>query len=176
MRCPERRNGTPCSYSIISVHLEPPSWRKRPKRKFGVLGGGILLRSAFAFATLGCSHNSCAGELPRSASSHFISLLQRREASRFLADHGKHYGVGFTTKLQPLIFFWDDFFWKSVARGDVKVLLRVRMFTLQMRAKTRIEIASQEWYQEHNIQDITTRWLIWKWKTQSSFWIKIIAS
>ena len=33
--------------------------------------GGILLRSAFAFATFGCSHNSCAGELPRSASSHF---------------------------------------------------------------------------------------------------------
>ena len=48
----------------------------------------------------------------------------------------------------------------SAAHGDVKVLLRVRMFTLQMRAKTRIEIASQEWYQEHNIQDITTRWLI----------------
>ena len=24
-----------------------------------------------AFATFGCSHNSCAGELPRSASSHF---------------------------------------------------------------------------------------------------------
>ena len=23
--CPERRNGTPCSYSTISVHLEPPS-------------------------------------------------------------------------------------------------------------------------------------------------------
>ena len=25
-----------------------------------------------AFATFGCSHNSCAGELPRSASSHFV--------------------------------------------------------------------------------------------------------
>ena len=37
----------------------------------GSWGGGILLRSAFAFATFGCSHNSCAGELPRSASSHF---------------------------------------------------------------------------------------------------------
>ena len=36
--------------------------------------GGILLRSAFAFATFGCSHNSCAGELPRSASSHFKLL------------------------------------------------------------------------------------------------------
>ena len=31
--------------------------------------GGLILRSAFA--TFGCSHNSCAGELPRSASSHF---------------------------------------------------------------------------------------------------------
>ena len=40
MRDPERRNGTPFSYSIISVHLEPPSWRKRPKRKFGVVGEG----------------------------------------------------------------------------------------------------------------------------------------
>ena len=27
-----------------------------------------------AFATFGCSHNSCAGELPRSASSHFIYI------------------------------------------------------------------------------------------------------
>ena len=32
------------------------------------------MRSAFAFATFGCSHNSCAGELPRSASSHFPNL------------------------------------------------------------------------------------------------------
>ena len=40
-----------------------------------------------------------------SSTGFFIKLLQRREASRFLADHGKHYGVGFTTKLQPLIFF-----------------------------------------------------------------------
>merc|ERR1711954_633035 len=40
----------------------------------GSWGGGILLRSAFAFATFGCIHNSCAGELPRSASSHFITL------------------------------------------------------------------------------------------------------
>ena len=32
--------------------------------------GGLILRSAFA--TFGCSHNSCAGELPRSASSHFF--------------------------------------------------------------------------------------------------------
>ena len=37
--------------------------------------GGILLRSAFAFATFGCSHNSCAGELPRSASSHFCIVM-----------------------------------------------------------------------------------------------------
>ena len=29
------------------------------------------MRSAFALATFGCSHNSCAGELTRSASSHF---------------------------------------------------------------------------------------------------------
>ena len=40
----------------------------------GSWGGGILLRSAFAFATFGCSHNSCAGELPRSASSHFLGI------------------------------------------------------------------------------------------------------
>ena len=38
-------------------------------------GGGILLRSAFTFATFGCSHNSCAGELPRIASSHFSIYL-----------------------------------------------------------------------------------------------------
>ena len=37
-----------------------------------VCGGELILRSAFAFATFGCSHNSCAGELPRSASSHFV--------------------------------------------------------------------------------------------------------
>ena len=35
------------------------------------------MRSAFAFATFGCSHNSCAGELPRSASSHFICTNQQ---------------------------------------------------------------------------------------------------
>ena len=34
--------------------------------------GELILRSAFAFATFGCCHNSCAGELPRSASSHFL--------------------------------------------------------------------------------------------------------
>ena len=33
--------------------------------------GGLILLSAFAFATFCCSHNLCAGELPRSASSHF---------------------------------------------------------------------------------------------------------
>ena len=38
----------------------------------GSWGGELILRSAFAFATFGCSHNSCAGELPRSASSHLI--------------------------------------------------------------------------------------------------------
>ena len=32
----------------------------------------LILRSAFAFATFGCSHNSCAVELPRGASSHFV--------------------------------------------------------------------------------------------------------
>ena len=41
--------------------------------------GGLILRSAFA--TFDCSHNSCAGELPRSASSHFdsqiVSLFQK---------------------------------------------------------------------------------------------------
>ena len=34
------------------------------------------MRSVFAFATFGCSHNSCAGELPRSASSHFVMDIQ----------------------------------------------------------------------------------------------------
>ena len=34
--------------------------------------GELILRSASAFATFGCCHNSCAGELPRSASSHFL--------------------------------------------------------------------------------------------------------
>ena len=33
------------------------------------------MRSAFAFVTFGCSHNSRAGELPRSASSHFLYLV-----------------------------------------------------------------------------------------------------
>ena len=39
----------------------------------GSWGGGVLLLwSAFAFATFGCSLNLCAGELPHSASSHFV--------------------------------------------------------------------------------------------------------
>ena len=46
--------------------------------------GGILLRSAFAFATFGCSHNSCAGELPRSASSHFFLYLYLSFALTFV--------------------------------------------------------------------------------------------
>ena len=31
VRCPGRRNGTPCSYSPIMCHLEPSRWIKLPK-------------------------------------------------------------------------------------------------------------------------------------------------
>ena len=34
-----------------------------------------------AFATFGCSHNSCAGELPRSASSHFVVAIMNGAGS-----------------------------------------------------------------------------------------------
>ena len=31
VRCPGRRNGTPCSYSPITCHMEPSRWTKLPK-------------------------------------------------------------------------------------------------------------------------------------------------
>ena len=43
--------------------------------------GELILRSAFAFATFGCSHNLCAGELPRSASSHFYGIMKQPDAN-----------------------------------------------------------------------------------------------
>ena len=67
-------------WGVQSVPMERPAhtallqsiWN-HPAEENGqnvILGsGGLILRAAFA--TFGCSHNSCAGELPRSASSHF---------------------------------------------------------------------------------------------------------
>ena len=48
--CPEHRSGMLCSSSIVIVHIEPPSLRKRSKRgkkgPFGDLGGPDLVPTA----------------------------------------------------------------------------------------------------------------------------------
>ena len=64
--------GCPAHLALFYPIWNHPAGENSQKRKFGSLkGGGLILGSAFAFAIFGCSHNFCAGELPRSASSHF---------------------------------------------------------------------------------------------------------
>ena len=70
VECPERPNGTPCSYSTTSVIWHHPAEEN---------GQNVNLGS------FGCSHNSCAGELPRSASSHFNMNTKARRKT----DSGK---------------------------------------------------------------------------------------
>ena len=68
--------------------------------------GELILRSAFAFATFGCCHNSCAGELPRSASSHFLYDSDNMNVGRLVL--GGSMDNWMQKKSQSFVFGWRE--------------------------------------------------------------------